>query len=464
MIKTVVPLFFIIIIVVNSSFATQSPQQWSDINSKIVMKNDKVKAVVASVSADISDRRQSLQQQLQSIKVKSLQTKKTAEQLRVSLQKHQQREAELKQLLLAKQKTLEKIEATVRSNAKFVLTSGNNYDVSSITPESLQQLQKVSNGDKFPSLANINNLNQILLNNINKSGQLSLQREIIFNRNGVAVEAQVLHYGNFQNIYRYGNEVGFLISDPIANSLRVANYLPDATQAENINSVFDQTTNTGNKLINIESLPVDISGGTFINNSPASSRLWSVVSSGGLFIWPIILLAVVGVVLVLERFLVLYRINVNGTQAVARVTELLTTKLLTPAESVVGAVALVKDESLEVRECRMEEAILEQLPKLERFLQTIKIMATIAPLLGLLGTVSGIIQTFQVISTSGNGDPKLLSAGISEALLTTEAGLLVAIPLLLCHHFLQLRVKTLVLDMESAGAAMLSPSIRKDFI
>jgi biopolymer transport protein ExbB len=84
------------------------------------------------------------------------------------------------------------------------------------------------------------------------------------------------------------------------------------------------------------------------------------------------------------------------------------------------------------------------------------VLAAISPLLGLLGTVSGIIQTFRIITAHGNGDPKLLSAGISEALLTTEAGLLVAIPLLLCHHFLTRRVNTVMLDMEAAGTSLIA--------
>jgi len=448
----------------STSFAAQTSPQWSDINAQIVATNEKVLATIATVNADISNRRQALQQQLQAIKLKTLQTKNSTKQLTASLQKLQQQEAELKQLLLGKQKTLEKIETTVRDNAKLILINNSDHNVASVTPMSIKQLQQISTSDDFPALADIHILNQIILDNIVQSGQLTLSREMIFNRDGIAVEAQVIRCGNFQVIYKYGDEVGFLIYDSVTSSLRVATYIPNANEIININSIFKLTTNANNQLIHADHFPVAISGGDFINNPSPVSGLWSAVNSGGLFIWPIILLAIVGILLVLERCLVLYQIVANGSQAVAHATELLPGKLLTPAECVVGAIARVAHETLEVRECRMEEAILEQLPRLERFLQTIKIMAAIAPLLGLLGTVSGIIQTFQVISASGNSDPKLLSAGISEALLTTEAGLLVAIPLLLCHHFLQLRVKTIVLDMESAGAAMLSPVTPKGLV
>ena len=83
-------------------------------------------------------------------------------------------------------------------------------------------------------------------------------------------------------------------------------------------------------------------------------------------------------------------------------------------------------------------------------------MATTAPLLGLLGTVMGMIQLFEVITLHGTSDPKLLAGGISVALVTTEAGLMVAIPLQLLHTFLSNRVDRLVAKMENTGLALLN--------
>ena len=98
----------------------------------------------------------------------------------------------------------------------------------------------------------------------------------------------------------------------------------------------------------------------------------------------------------------------------------------------------------------------QETPSLEKGLSTISVMATTAPLLGLLGTVMGMIQLFEVITLHGTSDPKLLAGGISVALVTTEAGLMVAIPLQLLHTFLSNRADRLTAKLESAGLAVLN--------
>jgi biopolymer transport protein ExbB len=101
---------------------------------------------------------------------------------------------------------------------------------------------------------------------------------------------------------------------------------------------------------------------------------------------------------------------------------------------------LAKDELEE----RLYERMLTQVPSLERFLAVLAVCASAAPLLGLLGTVTGMIHTFRLISVFGTGSAPVLSAGIAEALITTEYGLYVAIPALLMHAYLSRRVRRLV--------------------
>jgi len=95
----------------------------------------------------------------------------------------------------------------------------------------------------------------------------------------------------------------------------------------------------------------------------------------------------------------------------------------------------VKDKDEEIIELKLDEAILRESPKLERWLNFLKLGAAIAPLLGLLGTVTGMIKTFQAMMIYGAGDPQLMAGGISEALVTTMLGLIAAIPLLILHSF-----------------------------
>lgn len=117
----------------------------------------------------------------------------------------------------------------------------------------------------------------------------------------------------------------------------------------------------------------------------------------------------------------------------------------------------------------MYEKVMETRIKLERFLPFIAISAASAPLLGLLGTVTGIINTFKLITVFGSGDVKMLSGGISEALITTKFGLIVAIPSLLIHAFLSRKARSIINQMEKAAVALVNqisktPSLSKSVV
>lgn len=102
--------------------------------------------------------------------------------------------------------------------------------------------------------------------------------------------------------------------------------------------------------------------------------------------------------------------------------------------------------------------------ELERYLNTLGSIAAVSPLLGLLGTVTGMIRTFSALTTGGAGDPAALAGGISEALITTAAGLMVAIPALIAYRYLRGRVDSLVVQMEKEAIAMVEALQRKQFV
>ena len=114
----------------------------------------------------------------------------------------------------------------------------------------------------------------------------------------------------------------------------------------------------------------------------------------------------------------------------------------------------VAQASAEVLTMRFEETINTEARRLNVGLTTLTVFAAEAPLLGLLGTVTGMIETFQSISLFGTGDPKLMSGGISQALITTQLGLVVAIPLLLAHSFLHGKANGMVAILEQQGARL----------
>lgn len=116
-----------------------------------------------------------------------------------------------------------------------------------------------------------------------------------------------------------------------------------------------------------------------------------------------------------------------------------------------------KNADLETLELKLDEQILRESPKIERFNDIVKVLAAVAPLLGLLGTVIGMIITFTAITNFGAGDPKLMAGGISTALMTTVLGLVAAIPLLLLHAVSasMARGNQQVLDEQAAGLVAL---------
>jgi biopolymer transport protein ExbB len=110
----------------------------------------------------------------------------------------------------------------------------------------------------------------------------------------------------------------------------------------------------------------------------------------------------------------------------------------------------------ETLELKLDEAILRETAPIETGLSFIKVLYVVAPLLGLLGTVVGMIATFQMITLFGTGDPRMMAGGISTALVTTVLGLVVAIPLTLFHAFLQGKARALIQVLEEQAAGMIA--------
>ena len=161
-------------------------------------------------------------------------------------------------------------------------------------------------------------------------------------------------------------------------------------------------------------------------------------------------LGLAGGVLAVERFFVLARVGARmrrQRKAIASPTP------DNPLGRVLRVYTQQPDLAPETLELKLDDAVLREVPALEARLVWLKILAAVAPLLGLLGTVTGMILTFQQITLFGTGDPKLMAGGISQALMTTVQGLIVAIPMVLLHAMLNARSKALiqVLEEESAG-------------
>src|SRR5690606_6619023 len=125
-----------------------------------------------------------------------------------------------------------------------------------------------------------------------------------------------------------------------------------------------------------------------------------------------------------------------------------------------GRVLMVyeKDKSMDIEtlELKLGEAILAETPRLERFQTLLKIISTVSPLLGLLGTVTGMITVFQAITLFGTGDPKIMAGGISAALVTTVIGIVVAVPTILMHTLIKGRSDTVIHILEEQATGVIA--------
>jgi biopolymer transport protein ExbB len=204
-----------------------------------------------------------------------------------------------------------------------------------------------------------------------------------------------------------------------------------------------------------ENFGVDPSRGTILGMLVQAPSLSERVQQGGLVGYVILSLLCLGLIMVAERMVFL---NKEGKKIKAQLANPVAGDD-NPISQLIKAFDENKGKDLETLELKLDETILKTAPKLERGIPTIKILSAVAPLLGLLGTVTGMIATFQSITLFGTGDPKLMAGGISTALITTVLGLVCAIPLLLLHNVVASKSKGLIQILEEQAAGLLSKKV-----
>jgi len=193
--------------------------------------------------------------------------------------------------------------------------------------------------------------------------------------------------------------------------------------------------------------------------------VFELVTAGGWLMLPIMLCSVVALAIIGERFWMLKQEKVLPTNLVANVWQLHQQRELnqerikllrdsSPLGRILAAGLINMHHEREVMKEAIEDTGRQVVQELERFLNTLGTIASISPLLGLLGTVIGMIKVFTAIMAMGVGNPTVLAGGISEALITTAAGLSVAIPSLMFYRYFRGKVDALVLKMEDEALKM----------
>jgi len=209
-------------------------------------------------------------------------------------------------------------------------------------------------------------------------------------------------------------------------------------------------------------VPLDISDGDALRVEAAGDSLAVHLRKGGFIMLPLLVIGLVAVVLSFWKFFDLRGMRVASSEPLDAVVDNLADGSLDQArvmaKKLPANLASLVNDALEYRNSPREhleeilhERILSMMPKLEQHLGTLAVLGGVAPLLGLLGTVTGMIHTFDLVTIFGTGEARLLSGGISEALITTKFGLGIAIPVLLVHAFFARRIRTVIAELENAA-------------
>ena len=254
-------------------------------------------------------------------------------------------------------------------------------------------------------------------------------------------------------VFTVFDDAGFFQYLPETQELLRPVVQPPARYLQTIDRFLEQSSdphNPGPQNPGLQTLVVDPSRGALIKQFGHAVTLRERIDQAGWIGVIILTLGAIGLLVSTWRILYLLwvtlKVNAQLKRLDAPVPNNPLGRVLLQAERFPAA----RDENYQFK---LDERVLAELPALERGQNFIKLLAAVAPLLGLLGTVTGMILTFQSISLFGNGDPKLMAGGISQALMTTVLGLVVAIPLLFSHSFVVAMSRSLVqrLDEQSAG-------------
>jgi biopolymer transport protein ExbB len=357
------------------------------------------------------------------------------------------------------QGTIQELSGVIRMNAKDIRSLLDDGFLTGVYRPDTQFLSTMTNNSFIPGMDQIKAMADLLFGRIEQGGSVCLETGTIVNREGKAHESQILIIGAFTAAYQTDGESGFLNYGHGEKKLYALSKRPPSAMQKQLTRYMAGKS---------DAVPMDISRGGALNQLIHDLSLMDQIPKGGPIVWPILAILVLGVLITLERIFFLLRRKISLDTVCSEIesqaenrnweacAETCDQYRKNPVVRVIRSGVDSRNLSREDMENAVQEAILKEIPPMERFLSTMGMLAAIAPLLGLLGTVTGMIDTFHVITMHGTGDPRMMSGGISEALVTTMLGLSVAIPIMLSHTLLSRAVENSVGMMEEKAMALIN--------
>ncbi len=302
-------------------------------------------------------------------------------------------------------------------------------------------LASTAQSKELPSIEKLEHLWFIIQQEMTESGKVARFPANLIDASGQEVQRSVIRVGPFTassdgKFLNYIVETGRLVELPTQPAGRHTRSLVDLEQAQS----------------GMVGVSVDPSRGAILGLLIQKPNLRERIAQGGLIGRIIIGLGCIGLLLSLFTFV---RLMITGGK-MRKERKRSKPDPGNPLGRVLGVYFQNRDVGVETLELKLDEAIIKETPSIEKFLFLLRLGAVIAPLLGLLGTVTGMIQVFQSIMLFGAGDPKIMAGGISSALVTTVLGLTVAIPLTLIHSMLNARSQSLVQVLEEQSAGIIA--------
>ena len=309
--------------------------------------------------------------------------------------------------------------------------------------EGLAELAETRN---LPSIDQMKNLLVILLEEMTKSGNVERFDSEVILPGGSISDAEIVRVGVFNAI----TEDYFLKFIPETQSLQVLARQPAGRFRSMADDLFDLDDGYTDMALHPSKAKIF---GLLIQTRGIGER----INQGGLPGYIIILIGLLGLAMSIWRMKYLKE---EGDAINRQLSSSEPSK-----DNALGRILMIQKENADVDpetlELKIDEAILREVPQLEKYHSIIKVFAAVAPLLGLLGTVVGMIVTFQALPLFGTGDPKLMAGGISQALVTTMLGLIVDIPLVFLHSILTSWSTSLIEILEEQSAGLIAKNAGK---
>ena len=310
--------------------------------------------------------------------------------------------------------------------------------VTAQVPQRLELLNRLAQGAELPSVTDLEKFWFVLQQEMTEGGKVARFNAEIVDDEGAKKKVQVTRIGVFTTFadgqylaMQPDGRLSALARQPGHGATGLAKDFADSDEA-------------------YAPIIVDPSHGSLMALESARPNIGDRIEQGGAIGYVIIFIGIVGAILAIYQLGVLMA---AGRGMRAQLQRLSTPTMDNPLGRVLACLKDERSADPEVIELHVSEAVLRETPRLERFQGLIKLIVAAGPLLGLLGTVGGMIITFQVITEVGAGDPKVMAGGISQAMIATVLGLGIAIPLLFINTLLMSRSRALIqiLDEQSAG-------------